>query len=238
MCIITATAVATALGLSTAAATAAAGTSAVSAAGIIAGAANAAIALGAIGSAVTGIATSSIQAKNQQAMYNYQAQVDRNNARIANQNAANERQSGLEESRLQRMKTLSNIGNQQTAMAANGIDITSGTALDTIEDTATAGELDALMTMYNSERTAINYEQQAANFNNQANLDSIAGKNARKAGTINALSYGFDGISNAAGSFGGLGNIGKVSSKWGNFKNKFSGGLKTSDPWGAGYQFV
>lgn len=237
MCLITATAVATALGLSTAAATAAAGTSAVSAAGVIAGVANTAIALGAIGSAVTGIATSSIQSKNQQAMYNYQAQVDRNNAKIANQNAANERQSGLEEARLQRMKTVQNIGAQQAAMASNGIDITSGTALDTIEDTATAGELDALMTMYNSERTAINYEQQASNFNNQANLDSIAGQNARKAGTINSISYGLNSLAGLGDGIGkGLGNIGKVSSKWGSNKNKFSGGLKTSDPWGVGYK--
>lgn len=208
------------------------------------GVSTAAVWAGVISTAATAISTaisvpaSIQQSKSQEAMYNYQAQIDRNNAKIANQNAADERQSGLEEARLQRMKTLSAIGSQQAAMAANGIDITSGTALDTIEDTATAGELDALMTMYNSERTAINYEQQAANFNNQANLDSIAGRNARKAGTINAISYGLNGVSNAAGSFGGLGNIGKVSSKWGNTKNKFSGGLKTSDPWGAGYQFA
>lgn len=144
------------------------------------------------------------QGKNAQAMYNYQAKVARNNAEIAQQNADQERQAGLEEARWQRIKTLQNIGSQQVSMAGNGIDITSGTALDTIEDTAQMGELDALMIQYNSERAAQNYEQQAANFNNQANLDVIAGKNAAKAGTMNAIAYGLK----------GLGQLSSVAEKW------------------------
>lgn len=148
------------------------------------------------------------QGKNAQAMYNYQAKVARNNAEIAQQNADQERQAGLEEARWQRIKTLQNIGSQQVSMAGNGIDITSGTALDTIEDTAQMGELDALMIQYNSERAAQNYEQQAANFNNQANLDVIAGKNAAKAGTINGIAYGLNGLSQ------GLGSLSSVAEKW------------------------
>ena len=157
-------------------------------------------------------------------MYNYQAQMNENNAKIAQQNAANERQSGLEEARLQRMKTLQAIGTQQTGLAANGIDVTQGTALDTIEDTATMGELDALMTTYNSERAALNFEQQANNFSNQANLDRIAAANAKTAGTINAISYGLDGLS-GIGSGSGLGNIGQVANKW---KNGISFGKAAS----------
>lgn len=221
MCFITATAVATALGLSTAAATAAAGTSAVSAAGIIAGIANTAMVVGSIGSAVTGMVTSSVQGKNQQAMYNYQAKVNENNAKIANMNAAQERQSGLEEARLKRLQTLQAIGSQQVAMAGNGIDITSGTALDTIEDTAQFGELDALMTQYNAERTALNYEQQASNFMNQSNLDKIAAQNAATAGKMNTLAYGLNGMTEMST---GLGNsLGKVSDKWINW-GKTAGG--------------
>ena len=165
----------------------------------------------ALASTAVSITAGMQQSKTQQAMYNYQAEQDRANAKVAEMNAKNERQSGLEEARLQRLKTLSAIGSQQAGMAANGIDITQGTALDTIEDTATMGELDALMTMYNSERNAINFERQATNFNNQANLDIIAGQNARKAGTINAIGTGLQGISDISG---GLGNMGKVSSKW------------------------
>lgn len=183
----------------------------------------------ALASTAVGITSSIQQGNTQKAMYNYQAKVNDNNAKIAQMNASQERQSGLEEARLQRIKTLQNIGSQQVAMAGNGIDITSGTALDTIEDTAQFGELDALMTQYNSERTALNYEQQADNFTNQANLDRIAAQNASKSGTMSAVAYGLNGISDIAG---GLGSMGKVSSKWTTAiknKGKFSGGLSMNN---------
>lgn len=172
-----------------------------------------------IASTAISIPTSIQQSKNTQAMYNYQAKVNENNAKIANENAVQERQSGLEEARQQRIKTLQAIGSQQVAMAGNGIDITSGTALDTIEDTAQYGELDALMTQYNAERTALNYEQQASNFNNQANLDKIAAQNAATAGRINSMTAMGNGMSNIAG----LGNMGKVSNKWTTYSNMDSG---------------
>lgn len=162
----------------------------------------------AVTSAAVSIPTSIQQGKNAQAMYNYQAKVAKKNADIAQQNADQERQAGIEEARWQRIKTLQSIGSQQVAMAGNGIDITSGTALDTIEDTAQMGELDALMIQYNSERVAQNYEQQANNFNNQANLDVIAGKNAATAGAINGVAYGLNGVSQ------GLGSLGSVADKW------------------------
>ena len=207
MCIITATAVAAATGLSIAAATAATGTSAVSAAGIIAGIANAALAAsaaaGIAGSVVSGVSAHQ-QGKQQQAMYNYQAQTAQENAKIADNNAKLERQQGIEEARLQRIKTLQAAGSQQTAMAANGIDVTQGTSLDVIEDTAAMGELDALQTRYNYERKALAYEAQADNYSNQANLDVIAGKNAYSAGKMNALASGLEGVS----------KTGSVASKW------------------------
>lgn len=153
------------------------------------------------------------QGKQAKATYEYQAKVAKKNAEIAQQNAGQERQSGIEEARLQRIKTLQTIGVQQTAMAANGIDIGSGTALDTIEDTAQMGELDALTTEYNSERNALNYEQQANNFLNQSNLDKMSAKNVSSASKINAISTGLNGIGS------GLGSLGQVSGKWKNYKN-------------------
>ena len=170
----------------------------------------------AIASTAISVPASIQQGKNAQAMYNYQAKVAKKNADIAQQNADQERQAGIEEARWQRIKTLQSIGSQQVAMAGNGIDITFGTALDTIEDTAQMGELDALMIQYNSERAAQNYEQQANNFNNQANLDVIAGKNA---GAINGVAYGLNGLSQ------GLGSLGSVADKW-----KSSGTLTGKTP--------
>lgn len=174
---------------------------------ISAAVANTMLAVGAIAavtSTVLGTVSSVQQGKQQQAMYNYQAKVAEENAKIANKNAATERQTGIEEARLQRMKTLQAVGSQQAAMAANGMDVTQGTSLDIIEDTAAMGELDALQIQTNYERKAQSYEAQANNFNNQASMDVIAGKNAYTAGQIKAVQTGLNGVSKTAG----------VASKW------------------------
>ena len=174
---------------------------------ISAAVANTMLAVGAI-AAVTSTALGTVssvqQGKQQQAMYNYQAKVAEENAKIANKNAATERQTGIEEARLQRMKTLQAVGSQQAAMAANGMDVTQGTSLDIIEDTAAMGELDALQIQTNYERKAQSYEAQANNFNNQASMDVIAGKNAYTAGQIKAVQTGLNGVSKTVG----------VASKW------------------------
>lgn len=209
MCLISMTALGTALGMSAAAISSATAASAagVSTLGVMTGVAN--VALGA--SAVAGTAGGIIggvsnyqQGKQQQAYYNYQAEVEKENAKIAQNNASLERQQGIEEARLQRIKTAQAIGSQTTAMAANGVDVTQGTAVDVLEDTAAMGELDALQTRYNYERKALAYEANANNYSNQSNLDVIAGKNAYSAGKINTLASGLDGISKA----------GSVASKW------------------------
>ena len=105
------------------------------------------------------------------------------------------------------MKTLQAVGSQQAAMAANGMDVTQGTSLDIIEDTAAMGELDALQIQTNYERKALAYEQQGLNFSNESRMDVIAGKNAYKTGMINAAQTGLNGVS----------KLTNVASKWVSF---------------------
>lgn len=203
MCIITMATLGTALGLSSTAIASATAASAagVSALGIATGVANTAIALGAVAAVASGVMggiSSYQQGKAQQAQYEYQAKVAEDNARIAQNNANLERQQGIEEARLQRMKAMQSVGKQQAAMAANGLDVTQGTPLDVIEDTAAMGELDSLQTRYNYERKALSYEVQANNYNNQANLDFFAGQNAYSAGKMNAISSGLNGLASTA----------------------------------------
>lgn len=177
---------------------------------ISAAVANAMLAVGAvatIAATTLGTVSSVQQGKQQQAMYNYQAKVAEENAKIANKNAANERQTGIEEARLQRMKTMQVVGSQQAAMAANGMDITDGTSLDIIEDTAAMGELDALQIQTNYERKALAYEQQGLNYNNEARMDVIAGKNAYTTGVVKGVQTGLNGVSKMT----------NVASKWVSF---------------------
>ena len=155
-------------------------------------------------STTMGVVSSVQQGKAAQAQMNYQAEINRRNAAKAQANADDKRQEGIEESRMQRLKTLQKVGAQQAALAANGVDVSEGTALDIIEDTAAMGELDALTTRYNYEKQALAFESQADNFNNQSNLDVFAGQNAYSSGITNAVANGVN----------GLGNIASVSSKW------------------------
>ena len=166
-------------------------------------------------STTLGVISSNQQAKAAQRQYEYQAQVAQTNQKIAENNAAMERQTGLEEARKQRLKTLQAIGTQQTSLAANGIDIGYGTSLDLIEDTAMNGELDALTIQYNAEKNARNYETQAYNFANESMLSRYAGNNAVSAGRINALSTGIQGLgkmtSTLSSDLGGMGSLGNNS---------------------------
>jgi len=159
------------------------------------------------------------QGKAQEAQYKYQAKVAQENADIAQENASRERQQGIEESRLQRLKAAQNVANQSSAMASNGIDITQGTAVNLLDDTAMWGEMDALNTLANSESRARAYEQEANNFKNQSRLDYFASQNAYKAGQVNALSSGLNGISSTL----------SVADKWygfsGNDGNKTTNGI-------------
>ena len=228
MCVFTAigTAIATSVGMSVAAAGASAAGAAVissttaaviggvAVAGTVAGIAG--TTLGAIGSYQSG--------KAQAAAYDYQAKVARENQRIANNNAAMERQAGLEEARRQRISTLQAIGKQKVALAANGVDVGYGTSLDIIEDTSMLGELDALMIEYDSEKKARNYEIEAANFANEANLASFSARNARTAGTIDAMAGGLRAVGQLGNTMTALGGMGGM----GGFSKSASSGLKVS----------
>ena len=208
MCILTSIGIASALGLTATVTSGAAAGTVVSAMPVLTSTlavlGNVGLAAGAVAGAASGAIGAYQQGKAQEAQYEYQAKVAQENARIAQNNANLERQQGIEEARLQRMKSIQAVGKQQAAMAANGLDITQGTPLDVIEDTAAMGELDSLQTRYNYERKALSYESQANNFNNQANLDYFAAQNAYSAGRTKAISAGLDGLASTAKTVSGV----------------------------------
>lgn len=164
---------------------------------------------------------SAVQQSNaQEAQANYQRQVAEENAKIAKKEAAEERQAGIEEARNERIKALQEQARQKVGFAANGMEIAEGSALDTLEDTAMIGELNALNVQYNREQRAINYEQQASNFENEANLQKFRADNAKIEGMLNAGANVGKGLSSVANT---------VSSSWGDFgKGSSNKGKSTS----------
>lgn len=110
--------------------------------------------------------------KAQEAAYNYNAQVQEQNAKVAQQKAAYEA-----DKQAQRIRRLN--ATQRAAYAASGINL-SGSALDLMEDSTTQGEMDRLAILYGG-------DVEAANARNEATLSRFQGKAAAAAGTSAAF---------------------------------------------------
>lgn len=87
---------------------------------------------------------------------------------------------GDEESDRQRRAGAATLSQQKIAMAANGVDLNSASALELLDDTKTGIEQDAFAIRKNATNQAENYYQMAANSRTEAN-------NARSQGTWGAV---------------------------------------------------
>jgi hypothetical protein len=141
--------------------------------------------------AVTTIASAvmqGIQAKNA-------AQAERNaaefNAQVANNNAiiaAQQRSSTLQQGEVEAHKSMRDqaqmIGAQRAQMAANGIDLTQGSAQDILASTKFLGGIDVNTIQSNAARQAWGYEVQGMNDKNAATMETW------KANSINPSQIG------------------------------------------------
>ena len=116
------------------------------------------------------------QAANRAAQYN--AQVQDMNAKIAERNARDAIERGQLEEQQKRQATAAVIGRQRAAMAANGVDIGFGSALNTLVDSAMIGEIDALTIRSNAAREAYAYDVDATNRRADAKLSRAQGRAA------------------------------------------------------------
>lgn len=139
-----------------------------------------------IGSTLVG-GVSQIQAGNAQAAAaNYNAQVAEMNATLADRAAKDALERGAREEQQKRMEIAQLQGRQRAAMAANGVDLTFGSPLDALVDTATMGELDALTIRRNAAREAFDIEVQGVNHRADATLSRMNASSARTGGFLDA----------------------------------------------------
>lgn len=80
------------------------------------------------------------------------------------------------------------MGAQRAAMAANGLDISFGSAADLVGDTALFGEEDASALAENSSREARSYAVQGANYRSEAASQRAQGRAAVVSGIFGATS--------------------------------------------------
>lgn len=133
------------------------------------------------------------QSKATKAAYNYQAAVSRNNAQIAEWQAQDALTRGGKAEQSQRLKTAQLKGTQRATLAARGVAIDEGSALNILQDTDYMGELDAATIRDNAAREAWGHRNQAAGYTSDASMLSnraAAESPLRAAGTSLLTSAG------------------------------------------------
>jgi hypothetical protein len=109
-----------------------------------------------------------VQAQNQAAEYNaaiarQNAYIQEENARLAEQRAADATRRGEIEEKQHRLRVSQFIGEQRTSFAGSGVVVGSGSPLTNVQDTAAAGEYDALTIKHNAAMEAWGNTMQARN---------------------------------------------------------------------------
>lgn len=155
----------------------------------------------AIGSTVVSAAGQIQQANAASSAAKYNAQVQDMNAQIAERRAKDAIERGADEEQRKRREVAKLMGQQTVAMAANGVDLSFGSPLDVLVDTATLGELDALTIRSNSYREAYDHRLAAWNQRTGAQMSRAEAKNAKTAGYLGAAGTVLTGAGNAYKSY-------------------------------------
>lgn len=164
----------------------------------------------AIGGTVLTAAGQIQQAQATGAANNYNAQVAEMNATLADRRAKDALERGKIEEQRKRQDVARITGQQVAASAANGIDLTFGSPLDTIVDTAVLGELDALTIRSNTYRESYDYKVQGVNQRAQAGLNRMQADSAITGGYLNAGGTVLTGLGRAYSTRAGAGYGGGV----------------------------
>lgn len=160
---------------------------------ITAGLAIASTLIGAVGAVQQGKAASDAA--------KYNAKVADMNARISDRRAIDALERGKIEEQSKRREVAQLRGRQEAAMAANGVDLSFGSPLETLVDTAVIGELDALTVRSNASREAYGFKVDAANKVADGNLSRMNAKASRTAGYLSAAGTLLSGGADAWGSY-------------------------------------
>ena len=128
----------------------------------------------------------------------YQAGVLLANQIAATRAAEDARQRGEQAAARQRKGTRQLIGKQRSVLAANGVMVDSGSALDIVSETAGLGEEDALQMLFNAEREALDYERLGRQAGSDAGMAISSGSAIARATSLNSVGTLIGGASRVA----------------------------------------
>lgn len=110
----------------------------------------------------------------------YKAAIQRNNSIRANYLAQDAIERGDIEEREERIRGRLLIGQMRAVMAANGVDVNTGSAAELQIDQAATNELEARTVRNNAAREAQEFRIRGSQFESEANLTQLAGENANR----------------------------------------------------------
>jgi len=119
-----------------------------------------------------------VSAYGKQQAGKYNKKIYDMNAAFSDQKALDAIARGNEQEQNLRQKVKRTAGSQRAALAAQGVELSSGSALQTVIDTYTVGEMDALTVRNNAAREAWGYRTEAANYRAQGKASQYEANNA------------------------------------------------------------
>jgi len=143
--------------------------------------------------AVTAVVSAGFAANQQIKQGKFQESTAEYNARVAENQAEETRNAGVEAENIQRKKTAELLSKQRAQLGAANVDLSSGSALQLQEETEALGEADAL-------RIRSNFEGQAGALNTGADLTAASGQFAESAGKSAATGTLLSGAGKVIGS--------------------------------------
>jgi hypothetical protein len=155
----------------------------------------------AIGGTILSAAGQYQQGKAQAEAARFNSKVADMNAKISERRARDALERGKLDEQRKRTEVARFKGRQMAAIGASGADVSFGSPLDTLVDTAVLGELDALTIRSNAAREAYDYRVDAANRRSSATLNRYSADAAETGGMLAAGSTLLTGGSKAMGDY-------------------------------------
>lgn len=136
------------------------------------------------------------QASAERANAEYQKQVSLDNAALTTLEKRDARERGADREQQIYEDGARIVADTRGALAANNMDLTFGSPLDTILNTTVAIQEDAARARRNTDKEVYDLEVQRRNFLNNANVQGATAKNARTGGFISGVGTALKGAAN------------------------------------------
>lgn len=173
------------------------------------------------------LAAAAASAYSQRQNSKYQSRLADYNADVQEKSADAAINAGNEQAAQARARARQLQGTQAATLAANGVDLGGGTAVDIFADTAQQGELDALTNVNNAQRQAYGLQAQAAGNRSQASALTTFGNQQAGLTLLNGALGAYGAYSSLGGSA-----LSSASSTGAAANNTAFGSLKAS-PYGS-----